>query len=49
MLRQKVFLCSQENRILGISRVYGRENKTQDTDGVWAAREIWIAIVEVST
>ena len=48
MLRQRVLLCSQENRILGISRAYRKENEMQDTDGMWAAREIWIAILELS-
>lgn len=49
MLRQGVFLCNQENRIMGISTAYGRGNKIQDTDGMWASREVWIAIMKLST
>lgn len=49
MLRQRVLSCSQENRTLGISRIYEKENKIEDTDGVCATREIWIAILELST
>lgn len=42
-------MCSQEYRIHGIYRAYRKENKSQDADGVWATKEIWIASLEFSS
>lgn len=46
MLRKR--FCVQSG-VLGICRAYRKENKSHDTDGVWATKEIWIASLELSS